>query len=305
MATKFAQLPLDSTGTNIRLWAQFVEDVLIPVGGWEATSDVGQTLPSLLPAPTGTLDFQKLGFRIYKTTDEFPPVYMRIDYGTGRAFQYQPPPYPPSFWITIGSGSNGIGTITGVMLPILQSYLWTAAPGPYNSYGCADKGRCALLIASLAFSLERSKNEVGEDTAAGLLFNSSGTYGDSGGLHLGLGNSAYLITNSTQPQPPIDSGLNFYHTTNNPAPILMGQKGVGVVFHFKGTAQQPGLNWLVVNSNDMGSESQVYINIYGQTHLYQHIGTNQAPLVGIVAAQPFAQTSMVTDDQRRLLMRWE
>jgi len=301
MATRFssALVCMSDTDAHFQAWAQFVEDTLVTTGGWVVTSDTGQTLPSAL-IHTTTANV-KVGYRIYRMNDSLQatyPVFMRIDYGSGSgAGNY------PGMWITIGTGSNGSGTITGILYnggasasAIVQPNSSSSVTAT-NSYGSADTGRfsiclfvCATNTLVVPFGLERTKSSTGSDTGDGLLF------ACRGGGALGFNASQYLIY-AGGTQPATEVGLNYILTQNNPSQTFTpGDIGVGILIHMKGTAQQPGLNWFFTNSSDVSAESFITLNIYGVSHTYQHCNS-------LVAIKRLTASSIT--DSARVLMRYE
>lgn len=306
MATRFSNtlLPDSTVAANIRAWTQFVEDTLVTTGGWAATADTGQTLPSAMAATTAVN--QKRGFRIYKMTDALQataPVFMRVDYGSASA-------QAAGLWITIGTGSDGLGNITGVLwnggasaTPSIGSSIASLVLAN-NSYGSAGPGRAciALFIQSTSvqyntvFCIERSKDAAGADTGAGLLLLYGG--GISEGTTLSaMARSRYIVvTGGTQ--PTLETGLNYIISTNSPSQSFApGDIGLGIVFHFKGVSQQPGMNMLITNTTDVSSEGQISLNLYGQQRQYQHLN--------LIQCTRAVAGATINDANSRVLMRYD
>jgi hypothetical protein len=311
MATKFAQglLPYSGTGdtpqhSNIRAWAQFFEDTLVAVGGWAVTADTGQTLPSALNgANTGN---EKRGYRVYRMTDPLQatyPVFMRIDYGGGTNVGNT-----PAIWVTIGTGSNGAGTITGILwnggsvaTPSAQSVTNTLSPNPFSSYGSAGPSRAAiaLFIQSttrdypLVFSIERTKNSQGLDSGDGLLLVYSGV--QTGG---NLSHSRYIVY-AGGVQPTAELGLSYILTYQTPTQTFApGDIGVGIVIHFKGIAQQPGTHIMITNSNDVSPEGIIKMILYNATRTYVQLNS-------YVPNKAFSGGFAQIDGNARILMRYD
>ena len=302
------------TGTNIQVIAQFVEDTLVTTGGWLVSTETGNTLPSALTIPTAAN--QKKGFRVYKTNDGISPqIFVRIDYGSGPASST----YDFGMWITIGTGSDGAGNLTGVICNgggSIQPSICSANPTLIGSnasvrcYGSADTGRVTLALFvdaatgnSTIFSLERSRNSAGVITGTGLLM--VGTTGGAtsfpfafNSLSANVTGHIYLITAGGS-QPTAENGLNFILTANNPSETFTpGDIGVGILIPFKGVAQQPGLNWLVCNSSDISSEGFISTVIYGSSYSYQHLGA-------LRPGRALSGGSPGTDTNLRCLMRYD
>jgi hypothetical protein len=279
MATRFSNTLVHTAATDaaIRGWAQFVEDTLVTTGGWVVTGDSGQTLPSALTAATGLN--QKRGYRIYRMNDSLQatsPIFMKLDFGSGNDLTIA------GMWPTIGSGSNGSGTITGtywnggaVTIPPISQAGSGASTGIVNSYGSAAPNRfsIAMFINSTSqqwpkvFCLERAKDIQGLDTGDGLL----ATYTGAAILN-SVDISRYMITTGLAgAQPTAESGLNYTITWNFGTQTFGGNIGIGPVIHFKGVAQIPGINTLILTRDDVSPEGSFSTTIYGNIHTYQKL----------------------------------
>lgn len=273
MATRFQSgvVSDNATDANMRVWVQFIEDTLVATGGWVVTSDTGQTLPSAIVHPT--VANTKQGYRIYRMADSLQatfPVFMRIDFGSSANVA------SPAFWVTIGTGSNGSGTITGILwnggASATPNVANTQTTTNQNCYGSASTGRAsiALFISSaasdtaLVFTIERTKDASGVDTGDGLLL----VYNQ---VSSSLNVSRYIIY-AGGAQPTAETGLSYILTQRNPSETFApGDLGVGILIHFKGVAQQPGTNVMIVNSSDVGAEGSFSLTLYGATRTYQHL----------------------------------
>jgi hypothetical protein len=241
-----------------------------------------------------------MGYRIYRMADSLQataPVFMRLDFGSANAGTLI-----PNIWPTIGTGSNGSGTITGTMwdggatLGIGGQNSATTAYG--NCYGSAGTARFALAMwiqvgntqIPVVFTLERTKDASGNDTNAGLLL----VYRISAAGSVAA--NRFLVFTGTQPSA--EPGLSFVLSGINPSETFGGDIGVGILIHFKGVAQQPGTNIMFVNSSDVSSLGTVNLTLYGATRTYQHLGASTivAKMVG-GAGQ--------TDNVARLMVRYD
>lgn len=306
-----------NTAADFHAWAQWIEDALVTIGGWAVTADTGQTLPSALPVATQV--GQHKGFRIYKMTDDLSataPVFMRIDFGSGNWIpSVNGPPWPCALWLTIGTGSDGNGTITGTMLSDRYVPNYGASNAGVlggDSYASVDNNRCCIALwvgagaqyfAPIAFSVERSRDATGAYTGDGLLVVHSTTWGIGGGYGIGLVYSPYLaIGKPLSFQQPIDVGISYIHTTNTPTPTYLGDRGVGILYHFFGVAVQPGTHWLIANQNDFGAQGFANVNLYGQYHPY--ITVALTPVYGVIANMGFGGSSNA-ETYRNVLMRYD
>lgn len=300
MATRSSSTLLadNTVQANFRAWAQFVEDTLVTTGGWVVTSDTGQTLPSALTVP-GAAN-AKRGYRIYRMADALQatsPFYMRVDYGSGGATGN------PGLWLTIGTGSDGSGNITGILwnggavTAANVSTQSTSTTQVNNSYGSASTNRVTLgmfiqaaTTLPLVLSIERSKDASGADTGDGFLLCYSAAAAR-------LERSRYIIA-AGGAQPTEELGLGYLLTAQNPTQSFGANVGVGMVTHFKGIAQQPGMNLGVVGNNDVASETTFTMSIYGSNHTYLQLGSQIFPAVSVGG-------SSTQDSIKRLVMRYD
>lgn len=313
MATRFSSTLVSdiTTDARFRANAQFVEDTLVTTGGWLLSTETGDTAPGSLAHPTATN--AKKGFRVYKTNDGLTQVYMRIDYGStnatsGNGF---------GMWITLGTGSDGAGTLSGIFFnggastgATVGAGAAVGTTGAVNSYGSADTGRLqlGLFVSStvaniIGFSLERTKDATGTDSSDGILL--AGRIGN--GASNGIWNlspvtsclevSQYCIL-AGGTQPTFEFGLSFILTRNNPSETFNNEVGVGLIQHIKGRSVQPGVGMCIVNASDVSVEGSFAQNVYGSTVTYQHLNS----------LQPCVPTSVSTATARaisRIAIRYD
>jgi hypothetical protein len=134
-------------------------------GGWVQTADTGQTT---------TVVVNGSGYQVWRMNDALQstsPVYIKVSWGTSGVLLF----------LTVGTGSNGTGTITGLWYysgQITTTQLATVMKSYYSSG--VSRFSWALFTASTAsmyFSLERTKDANGNDTSEGcILLSNMGTY---------------------------------------------------------------------------------------------------------------------------------
>jgi hypothetical protein len=300
-----------STTAQLVAQAQFIEDTLVTTGGWVVTADTGQTPPASLTIVTPGPDLQR-GYRIYRMNDALQstyPVFMKLWFGTS---EVNVSPYEFAITqCTIGTGSDGAGNITGVLFNCTSRFCIPASgvssPGstnPCNSYGSADAGRVQLgmfnasNVNQLYFSLERSKDSTGADTGAGLMM--TWTPGGNASFPTPAINAiptCIYINYSGGSQPGAESGLNFILTVNNPTQSFGGNIGVGLVSHFYGYEQQPGLGTLVVHTSDIAAEVSFPVTIYGVAHTYMSMNVLEATI--------WSGTAVIARSDTRIAMRYD
>lgn len=130
------------------------------------------------------------GFEVYRFNDSLQstvPIFFKVEYGAYAATTTR-----PSIWMTVGKGADGSGNITSELFA--RSVIaggnnsWTATPK--NSY--LGSGDGSLLVLSMwpsdtasqagagqVFALERSRDDSGNPTGAGLFWSRS----TAGSLH--------------------------------------------------------------------------------------------------------------------------
>lgn len=298
-----------TTDARFRAAAGFVEDTLVTTGGWLLSTETGDTAPASLAHPTATN--QKKGFRVYKTNDGLTQVYMRIDFGStdatsGNGF---------GMWLTLGTGSDGAGTLSGIFFngggsagATVGAGNTAGTTGGVNSYGSADTGRLqlGLFVSSasgniICVSLERTKDSVGADDSNGILLScragSTTSIWGSTVVTAAVPISAYRVV-AGGTQPTFELGLSFVLTRNDPSETFGSDVGTGLLQFFKGKSVQPGLGICVVNSTDASAEGNFTQTIYGATRTYQHLNSLQAAVAN-------SATTAVARTSSRICMRYD
>jgi hypothetical protein len=287
--------PSNSTDALFRAWAKFISDSFAL--GWTDTVASGEINFVTVLAPTVANTAQ--GFKVYRMSDALQatkPVFVKIEFGSATTVNN------PAIWITIGTGHDGSGGITGINFARTQITASTnSATANTDNYGSAANNRVHFAIflttasASIVFSLERTKDATGADTNEGLLL----TY-----LAGAVGSGARMISQNfilhSGTQPPAQSGGLHYLTCYEANSIFGGDIGVSPLFHFKGVAAQPGLGLLATRSGDIGNFALPSIPFYGSNHTYVHLGGQLTTFMGTSGA-----ASGAVDGSGRLMMRYE
>jgi hypothetical protein len=103
-----------TSDATFRTWVAAVLDQLNDIGLTQ-TADTGQIDTATVSTP-GAINTSQ-GYAIFRFNDTLQatkPIYFKIEFGSGTATT------TPSIWMTIGTGSDGAGTITGTMLSRVQ-----------------------------------------------------------------------------------------------------------------------------------------------------------------------------------------
>lgn len=287
MSTTSATAPYASNSTDamFRAWAAFIDSVFLL--GMVATADTGQVNLTTVTKPTVASTAQ--GYKVYRTNDALTAIYVKVEFGSSTNVLY------PSVWVTVGTGSDGAGGITGTIY-LARTQIATTGTDAANQqlcFGSAANNRvCFALFLSTAatlplwFSLERRKNSSLADVDTGVIVD----YGRGAAGH------ASLCAPSTGIIPTPETGLQFILTSNNP-----GAYGTtipeGLRIPCLGSSEPPGLNIAISNNNDFGSFAEVTININSVDHVFKQCGNYINTLRG-GSTGPY-------DANTRLMLRYE
>lgn len=162
----------NSTLANFKAWAQWISDSLA-ASGLVRTADTGQIDWATVAAPSGAS--QSMGYDIFRFADAHQatrPIFIKIEYGSAAAAAR------PSIWITLGTGSDGAGNITGVFqarlqiqttanqtVTLHQCYIGAGA----DHIGIAMFTSSALTTTAFMFVLERQVNVDGTTNTDGFV----------------------------------------------------------------------------------------------------------------------------------------
>jgi hypothetical protein len=189
----------NSTLANFKQWAQIISNAFSSCG-WVQGSDSGQvnwgTIVSVPSANTYV-------YEIWKPNDGLALFYVKVEYGSNSTGTN------PQFRITIGTGTDGSGTLTGfVMTTWSQGLIPNNSGGASTAYTChisGDTGRIGILMwrdgTPMFFGIARSKNSSGTDTSTHVTL-------------LGLGNDG-----GSQTQPGTQQTIVFAQGVN---PVTVG-----------------------------------------------------------------------------------
>jgi hypothetical protein len=165
-----------------RAWGQAISAALAALGLVQ-TADTGQINWSTVTKPTVNATAQ--GYEVWRFADALQataPVYVKIEYGSATSSTTA-----PGIWVTVGTGSNGSGTITGTDVANVSgavtsrlACLQNGATGPTaTSWAAADADGSALALAlhpnagasngGMFVLIERTRDWSGVATGDGVL----------------------------------------------------------------------------------------------------------------------------------------
>lgn len=253
-------------------WAGTVRSTFL-AGGWVQTADAGQTNATALPAATAA--GQAVGYEIWRMSDALQataPVFVKVEYGSGTSVG------PVALWITVGTGSDGAGNLTNVIVPRQVASLAGAGTlGGSQAWGSAASSRIAWTCgdgpnASLVFGIERNKNVQGGDASDAVLvmLGKGPTWSASGFAFAPFAGAIPSL--STNIGAFVPSGVTW---------ALGNNAGACPVRYMAGGPSNPGLNFAVYLDGDLARAVPLQMAIYGNNHTYMPIGSNR---VGSVVA---------------------
>lgn len=286
--------PSNTAAADFRAWASFVDSVFLLTGGWLDNADTGSINLTTVAAPGGANASQ--GFKVYKMNDALQstaPIFVKIEFGSGGAAG------TPSFWFTIGTGSDGAGTITGTIKSRTQHNAGASSTTPATkNLGSSGTNRAffGLFLDGgvnqiFYWAIERSVDSTGAVTNEGVFL----IWGHNNSGAPPFSNTQYVFRAAT-PVPPPEVGCHVVLGGANPTSIG-ADVGVSSVIPIAGVAKQPPLNGLVVRAGDFASYAVLTLTLYGASHTYVQLGPN----IGSVRC---GGTSSV-DGNSRLMLRYE
>jgi hypothetical protein len=267
-------LPDASTDANFRAWGSWISTELAAMG-WVQTADTGQINWTTVTHPTVANTVQ--GYEVWRMADTLQataPVFLKIEYGSGNLAAV------PGLWATVGTASNGAGTLTGATTTRTQfgnGINSTAASLPCYISGDTSRVHLAMFANGTAvlgntihgqmMSIERSHDTTGADTntAATIVLcacNNGATW---------ITRQQTLPTTGGGGAPTMESGTLAASTTNTSA-IYGTSTGVSSIFPFLGQLLNPLIGLFAVISADFSALSTMTLNPYGTNHNYLCLG---------------------------------
>lgn len=195
---------------EFRQWGSAVASALQSVGLTKA-SDTGQIDWATVARPS--VANTVAGYEIYRFSDSLQatkPVFIKLEYGSGSAITQV------SCWITIGSSTNGAGTINSAALTtrrqIAPSTTTTGQSFPAYSSGSSD--RIAFFLTNsgstsyMGFSIERSKTAAGVTTGDIVQFQGMQTNTNWWNSTLQIGVTVKEVSTSACPALALSQGFS-------------------------------------------------------------------------------------------------
>lgn len=130
-----------TTDADFRAWGSELSTKLAAAGLVQHT-DTGQINWTTVARPGASTAG---GFEIWRFNDALQgtaPIFMKVEYGTGTNAAY------PQMWLTVGTATNGSGTLTGTAVTSRNTICFTGScsVGNWASYLCVAEGHVGLAF---------------------------------------------------------------------------------------------------------------------------------------------------------------
>lgn len=306
------------TAADLRSWAQAVHDALV-AAGLVQTADTGQA--NLATITSSGSPNSASGYEIFRFNDTLQataPIFIKVEYGGGN----QAGNSNPGMWITVGTGTNGAGTITGVAFVRTQLQILDATTGTLTGVGhplwtSGAANRIAQLlcrqgnsnIGNAFWAVERTKDSAGADTGEGVHV--------AARVCVPPGSSVVATTWWAQ---TFIFAIGTSQTVSNGPMCVVGNDGtandgsnIGLIpwqMVSKRGPENPPLGWLSYNFGDFNGGNDILVNMYGANHTYRTLGADagQTNAQGVQKSgwRPTnASTAITAADSVHFAMRWE
>jgi len=228
----------------------------------------GSGTTTALAAPPGTGAYV---YEIWKTSDSVGfPVFLKVEYGT-----HSSTANTPSIAMTIGTGSNGAGTLLNPSSRFGADNVQSNSATLYACHFSGDAGRFSMMMwhgqGNLSFiyvfSLERSYDNTG--TATGSYYTINMYSANLTGKNQTLFPSGAITVAETGgwcvaiPKTATTGNLG---STTHVSPTFPMVGGIG----------NPGTNIMVFRGTDFSDNQIVFISIYGVQQTYITFASNNA-----------------------------
>jgi|PlaIllAssembly_1097288.scaffolds.fasta_scaffold02867_3 hypothetical protein len=252
------------TDAKFRSWGLALSTA-IQACGLTLVADTGSVNWTTVSKPSSTNT--KAGFEIYRFDDALQataPVYIRIDYGSGQYANVT-----AAIWFTIGSGTNGSGTVTGnpTTPPKIELYPHATVAG--TTYVTGANNRLLYMgptnqqyTYTSMFNIERTHDGTGADTADGVLLiwiEAGSTKGQNvwiAGTGAGTTETSFGVLN-----PATGSGATGSYIAVYP------------FFHTKGIFHFPAMNVLAAFTTNISVGTPFSLTYYGSSKTYLPIAS--------------------------------
>lgn len=278
----------NSTDANFISWAKAISDAFIAFG-WTRTADTGQINWGTVTRPLSGNTAQ--GYEIFALNDTLQataPFYLKIEYGSGSSTNN------PGLWLTLGTGTNGAGALSGTTTARLQVGCPSSVNAVQTCKFAGDNNRfvCALwpeynnASNLIAFGIERTHDGDGDDTdTAAVVF----------AVTTSIKNVMVCPTAGTGAAPATESALGVL--TPTAASSVRGTAfGLFYIYPFLGPALNPLRNAAVYFNGEITANLEISADLYGIAHNLYTIGGSSGS---------YSRGSSSDNTNSRLAIRYE
>jgi hypothetical protein len=279
LAVTTAITPTNATDAQFRAWGSAI-GVKLAAMGMIQTADTGQINWTTVLAPTIGSTVQ--GYEVWRFNDTLQatvPVFFKFEYGSGAS------PPNPSIHVSVGNGSNGSGSLNGV-LSTRQQVTCGASGTPITANWSGDTNRLVFAFqggsaaASLMISLERSVDTTGAVTSEAVFIALWGSSAPN--------QRAWNCV--TGPYSNFEATFGAMGSAQAPFGTAGTQVAVYPIFFNKGVLMPYGLNLFGYVDATIGANATISFPVYGATHTFMPLGT---ATMGSVLARTTAATAMM------------
>lgn len=282
--------------TEFRQWAQGVSDTFTAF--LVKTADTGQIanpIVAVRPAINSAAGYEV--FRFDDTHQPDYPLFIKVEYGVGSTQTI------PTIWITVGTGSDGAGAITGVRLArlLLNRGAPPTAGVSYEHAASGGDGWFALAMAlgsttGLFLLIDRNRDINGDPTADCVFLLASPSSGSTlfATLPPAPATAVSINAGSSGVGPPV----LFAPSTTTEISNRNGEVPIFPIEPFLGRRQPPLLVGCVVHNVDVGVGVVFQTVMYGSTKTFRRISDGFQALVRGTSQAAVGQSAA-------LAIRWE
>lgn len=270
-ASNSAVYPDNSSSARFQAWGGLVSSSLAAMGLVQ-TSDTGQIAAwsggSAPTAPGAANTVQ--GYEIWRFNDALQatvPVFIKIEYGSGNSASN------PGLWLTVGSNSNGSGTLGGQLMTRYQASSCansSSQTGTCVFSGDTNRVGVALFVnypsAAQAFFIERTKNTDGSDSSLGVLVTQFNCANNRLIQFIPASGTVPSAIFNTNIMPPTGSGSSGSLGSDVAVYPHLHTKGGGYL--------NAGMSCVGYFNGDISAYSTFVLTMYGNSHTFYPLGLN-------------------------------
>jgi hypothetical protein len=264
-----------TTDAEFRTWGSAVSAQLAAVSLIKA-ADTGQIDWATVARPTAANGVA--GYEIWRFNDSLQatkPVFLKLEYGTGISSATS-----TGMWLTVATGTNGAGTLTGQVGTRYQAAAYNAQTTTSYFYvsGAADRIHLVMWPSAVSychgFSVERTKDAAGADDSSGILTSMWKAASTSQAFQ-------EQMIPFTGAIPAVEASPFAFSAPGTTA-VVGADVGVFPHFGWYGRIINPRLGLLSYMATDIQALVPITVNMYGAAHTYLPVGvpSNAASIFG-------------------------